>query len=389
MNPGYKPKEFLSYGKQWIDDDDIAEVVKVLKGDFLTQGPAVGEFEKTVAAATGAKYCVAVSNGTAALHIAVAALGIKKGSGITSPITFSASANCMAYCGLRPDFADIDPDSRCVDPAQIEKRVKPDTKLLVPVHFTGYPADMERIGAIAKKNGLRVIEDAAHALGSRNADGSLVGSCAHSDATIFSFHPVKTITTGEGGAITTNDKDLYERMAVLRTHGIVKDPNSLEKNPGPWYYEMQTLGYNYRLTDIQAALGASQMRKLGTFIRRRRQIVDRYNAAFSGVPWLKILKERPGLVSTFHLYVAEFDFARLGLSRVEVMARLKAQGVGTQVHYVPVHLMPYYRDTFGFRPGDFPVSEAYYESALSLPLYPKMTDDDVDYVIETVKGLAK
>jgi UDP-4-amino-4,6-dideoxy-N-acetyl-beta-L-altrosamine transaminase len=387
MGEAYKPSEFLSYGKQWIDDDDVAAVVKTLRGEYLTQGPAVAEFEKAIVDATGAKYCVAVANGTAALHVAVAALGIDGGSGITSPITFSASANCMAYNGLRPDFADIDPVTGCIDPDCVERRLKDDTKLLIPVHFAGQPAEMGRIGAIAKRRGLKVIEDAAHAIGSRYADGDRVGSCSRSDATIFSFHPVKTITTCEGGAVTTNDDKVYERLLLLRSHGITRDARFLEKNPGPWYYEMQALGFNYRLTDVQAVLGASQMRKLAAFADRRHAIVDRYNEGLAGIPWLACPPERRDVRSAFHLYVARFDFRKLGKSRVEVMATLKAKGIGTQVHYIPVHLMPFYRDTYGFRPGDFPLAEAFYESALSLPLYPKMSDADADYVIAAVRNL--
>lgn len=389
MKPGYKPAEFLSYGKQWIDDADVDAVAKVLRGEYLTQGPAIAEFEKAILDVAGAKYCVALANGTAALHIAVTALGIDGGSGITSPITFVASANCMAYNGIRPDFADIDPATGCMSAVELEKRIRADTKLVIPVHFAGQPADMDGISRVAWNKGLRIIEDAAHAIGSVHADGTPVGACSNSDMTIFSFHPVKTITTGEGGAITTNDRAIYDRLCLLRTHGITRDPARMDVNPGPWYYEMQELGFNYRLTDIQAALGSSQMRKLATFIDRRRAIVARYAAKLTRIPWLRVPVERPGVKSAFHLYIVAIDFPALGMTRAAVMEFLKARGIGTQVHYIPVHLQPFYRKSYGYGPGDFPASEAFYESALSLPLYPKMIDDDVDYVASAIGDLAR
>jgi UDP-4-amino-4,6-dideoxy-N-acetyl-beta-L-altrosamine transaminase len=387
---GYLPSEFLSYGKHWISDSDVEAVVRTLRSDRLTQGPAVEEFEQAIALAVGSRYCVAVANGTAALHLSVAALRIPPGhSGITSPITFAASANCMAYCGLRPAFADIDEETACVDPLELERHIDDSTKLLIPVHFAGVPANMSRIGTLARMNGLRVIEDAAHALGSRYADGSQVGSCSNSDLTVFSFHAVKTITTGEGGAITTNDAGLYERLLLLRTHGITRIPRLLEKNPGPWYYEMHALGYNYRLTDIQAALGTSQIARLEFLVSRRREIAKRYDKAFSRLAWIRRGNEPEGVYSAYHLYVVRFDFGAIGKDRAAVMAELQSKEIGTQVHYIPVHLQPYYRDAWGYSPGEFPKAERFYSSALSLPLYPKMSDDDVGYVISAVQALAK
>ncbi|MEI6478409.1 MAG: UDP-4-amino-4,6-dideoxy-N-acetyl-beta-L-altrosamine transaminase [bacterium] len=380
---------FIPYGKQWIEDEDIQAVVDVLKGDFLTQGPKIEEFEKALCDYTGAKYSVAVSNGTAALHIAVLALGLEPGSeGIASPNTFVASANCLAYAGLTPVFADIDPATYTLDPQETAKKVTPKTKVLIPVDFAGQPADMEAFSEMAKQHGLKVIEDAAHAIGTVYKNGKKVGSGCYSDMTIFSFHPVKTITTGEGGAVLTNDPELYKKLTLLRSHGITKREEDLTEHPGPWYYEMQSLGFNYRLTDLQAALGVVQMGKIEKFLSHRRSVVDRYNQAFASVPLLTIPQEREGASSAFHLYVLQIDFEALGLSRAEVMGRLKAKGVGTQVHYIPVHLQPYYRETYGYKEGDFPRAEEYYSRCLSLPLYPKMQDEEIERVIAAVKEMA-
>jgi UDP-4-amino-4,6-dideoxy-N-acetyl-beta-L-altrosamine transaminase len=377
---------FIPYGRQLIDRRDIAAVTRVLRSPFLTQGPAVEEFESRLRERVGAKYCVAVANGTAALHLAVAALELPAGSeGITSANTFAASANAMAYCGLRPVLADIESRTGNISVPDLRLRLTRKTRVLIPVHFAGQPADMPAIGRIARRAGLRVIEDAAHALGSRCADGSRVGSCRHSHLTAFSFHPVKTITTGEGGAVTTNDPELYRRLCDLRSHGIVKDPGRLQHPEGPWYYEMQSLGFNYRLTDIGAALGSSQLEKLDSFVARRRRIVSAYNRSFRRLRHVRIPWERPGVFSAFHLYVLLIDFAALGKTRTQVMDELRERGIGTQVHYIPVHLQPYYRERFGYRPGAFPAAEARYAESLSLPLYPAMTDADTARVIRTVR----
>lgn len=382
--------EFLPYGKQWIDDDDIQAVVSVLKSDFLTQGPAIEQFEKRICEITGARYCIAVCNGTAALHLAVAALNLEKRIyGITSPITFTASANCMVYNDIRPDFADIDEKTYCIDPDEIEKKINPLVKLLIPVHFAGQTANMPAIQKIAKKHNCYVIEDAAHAIGSEYADGSKVGGCRYSDMTIFSFHPVKTVTTGEGGAITTNDPLLYERLKLLRTHGITKDSKLMKKNPGPWYYEMQSLGFNYRMTDLQAALGLSQLNKLDLFVNRRRNIIKQYNTAFADIENVTIPYEAPGLYSAFHLYVIKMNFSKMNKNRKECMESLKTHNIGSQVHYIPVHLQPFYREQFGFADGDYQKAEAYYEQTLSLPLYPKMTDGDVHRVITAIREMVQ
>jgi UDP-4-amino-4,6-dideoxy-N-acetyl-beta-L-altrosamine transaminase len=380
--------EFIPYGRQWLDEADADCVKRVLQSDFLTQGPEVSRFEQAIVRLTGAKYCVAVSSGTAALHLAVASLGIEEGrQGITSPITFVASSNAMIYSGLVPRFADIDPRTYNLSPADLEKRLSPNTRLLIPVHFAGQPADMPAIQELASRHGCRIVEDASHAIGSFYAGGSPVGSCRYSDLTVFSFHPVKTITTGEGGAITTNDPVLYERLVMSRTHGITRDSARLGENPGPWYYEMQDLGFNYRLTDLQAALGTSQLSKLERFRKRRREIVEIYNRSFHGQARLTTPYEDPQVSSCFHLYALQLDFAALGVSRRETMALLKGNSIGTQVHYIPVHLQPYYRKRYGYSPGDFPIAESYYRQALSIPLYPAMTAEQVQWVVEWVRWI--
>lgn len=376
----------LGYGFQWIDESDIAAVVDVLKSNFLTQGPAVAKFEQELCQITGAKFCVAFSNATAALHIAVAALELgSDAEGITSPNTFLASSNCMVYNNVKPVFADIDSTSYNINPTEIENKITNKTKILIPVHFAGLPCDMKKIYKIASNHGLKVIEDAAHAIGSQYEDGSYVGCCKWSDMTVFSFHPVKTITTGEGGAITTNNEDLYHRLLMLRSHGTTKEPDLLTQNPGPWYYEMQMLGFNYRMTDIQAALGYSQLQKLTHFKQRRREIIAQYNKAFESLKNVATPVEPEGMSSCFHLYVIQIDYEVLGKDRAQVMKELQEKGVGTQVHYIPVHTQPYYQKTFGYAYGDYPVAEQYYEKTLSLPLYPLMSDQDVDLVVRSVK----
>ena len=379
----------ISYGRQSITEEDIQAVVKTLKSDFLTQGPEVLKFEKSITDYCGAKYCVVVANGTAALHMAVAALNIPEGrQGITSTNTFTASATSMVYSGIKPVFADIDPDTYNVTTETLKVKMTKDTALFTPVHFAGQPCNMKEIKKLADTQNISIIEDAAHAIGSSYADGDRVGSCCYSDMTIFSFHPVKTITTGEGGAITTNDKELYKRLLLLRSHGITKDADNLEKNPGPWYYEMQSLGFNYRMSDINAALGVSQMKRLDKFKEKRRAIIARYNEAFKDLDGFTIPIEREGLESCFHLYVAQIDFEKLGTTRTEYMQKMFSKGIGTQVHYIPVHTQPYYREKYGTEDIDCPVAMKYYSHALSLPLYPGMTEKDQEYIIEQIKDLA-
>ena len=361
------------YGHQSITEADIESVVEVLRGDYLTCGPAVRAFEQAICAYTGAKYCVAVANATAGLHIAALAAGLGTGDeAITSPITFLSSANCIAFTGAKPVFADIDPRTADIDPDEIEKRITSRTKALVPVHFAGQSCDMKRIATLAKCHGLKVIEDAAHAIGSDYRD-TKVGSCAYSDMTVFSFHPVKTITTGEGGAVTTNDPDLYAKLCALRAHGTHKDGEMAHT----WEYEMRELGYNYRITDLQCALGVSQLKRLNEFKRRRREIVSYYNENLA----LPHLEEMPYSNACFHLYPVLVE------NRREFYFKARAAGLNLQVHYIPVHTQPYYRATYGYKPGDYPKAEAYYAKCISLPLYPSLTDDDLSEIIRRIKGI--
>lgn len=382
-----KTMSFLPYAKQWIEEDDIQAVLETLKSDFMTRGPKVAEFEKALCEYTGAKYAVVVANGTAALHLAVLALDVPEGlEGVTSTLTFAASANALCYGRLKPILADICPHTWNMTPEELKGRVTEKTKVIIPVHFAGRPVNIESISKLTKSRGIAVIEDAAHSFGSSYTDGSKVGSCSHSDMTILSFHPVKTIATGEGGAIMTNSNELYQKLVLLRGHGITKDPSLLKENHGPWYYEMQALGYNYFFTDFQAALGCSQLKKIGRIVRRRQEIFDTYTAAFERMEGVRL----PAPVTSetcHHIYALRVDYEGLGMTRVEVMAKLKDRGIGTQVHYLPVHMHPFYRENFGYREGDFPVAEKHYRQALSIPLYPAMTDDDVSRVIDGVKGV--
>ncbi len=374
----------IPYAKQYLDDDDIKAVVEVLKGDYLTTGPYINQFESEFALKVGAKYAVAVSSGTAALHIAYLAADLKPyDEVITTPMTFAATANAALYVGAQPVFADIDGQTYNIDVKEIESHLTPQAKAIVPVHYTGLPCEMGEICDIAKLHNLVVIEDACHALGAKYKD-TVIGDCTYSDMTVFSFHPVKHITTGEGGMITTNSESLYHKLIKLRSHGITRDSRSFkEPSHGDWYYEMQDLGFNYRLTDIQAALGISQLKKLDSFVARRRQIVGQYNQAFKGLP-VELPSEPEGCFNSYHLYVVRVD-KKIKTTRKDLYFKLKEKGIHTQVHYLPVHTMPYYQEHFGYKWGDYPVAEDHYSRVLSLPMYPSMTDDDVDYVINCMK----
>lgn len=390
----------IPYGQHWIDDEDKRAVIEALESGYLTQGPAVEEFERAVAAYCGARYAVAVSSGTAALHIACAAAGLKAGDeAVTSPITFVASANGAAYCGADVAFADIERQTFNMDPEALKKRIGKKTRAVIPVHFGGLPCDMEAINELASTRGIAIIEDACHAFGAewRDSDGKWrkVGACSHSDLTVFSFHPVKHITTCEGGAVVTNSQSYYERLLTLRCHGITKSEKEFvnkglafsDGTPNPWYYEMKELGFNYRLSTLQCALGLAQLERADAFLTLRRNIAKRYDDAFENCTAIEIRKTPPDKKSSNHLYVIEIDFKKARIDRSSAMAELKRRGIGSQVHYIPVHLQPYYRERSGYRPGDFPRSEEYYSRALSLPIYPKMTPSDVDNVITSVKGI--
>ncbi len=388
---------FLPYGRQLIEDDDVEAVVRVLRGPYLTQGPAIASFEKTVAEYVGARHAVAVASGTAALHIAALAAGLDANkSAITSPITFLATSNAIAYAGARPVFADIEAASLNLSPARLEAALSSSKNFgaVLPVHFSGAPCDMTAIRKMADKAGAVVIEDAAHALGGTYADGGRIGNCANSAMTIFSFHPVKLIAAGEGGMITTNDSALYDKLCRLRNHGIYKGESGNRNRDlaftdgklNPWYYEMQDLGFHYRITDIQAALGESQMKKIDRFIKRRHELVARYDHAFASLKKARPVQTGLRKQSAHHLYVLRIDFHSVGVTRGDVMDSLRKVGIGTQVHYIPVHLQPFY-SRYGCKAGDFPEAERYYTEALSLPIYHGMTDSEQDRVIAAVKAL--
>ncbi|MDE6025331.1 MAG: UDP-4-amino-4,6-dideoxy-N-acetyl-beta-L-altrosamine transaminase [Lachnospiraceae bacterium] len=373
---------YIPYGRQTIDEKDIQAVVEVLRSDYLTTGPKVEEFEKRVADYVGAKYAVAVNSGTAALHIACLAAGIKAGDEvITSPITFAASANCVLYCGGTPVFADIDEDTYNISPNEIERKVTEHTKAIIPVHYTGLPCDMDAIMDIAEKHDLLVIEDGAHALGA-SYKGRKVGSMA--DMTCFSFHPVKPITTGEGGMVVTNSEELYKRLILFRSHGITRDRSMMTEQQGDWYYQQLELGYNYRITDISCALGLSQMDKLDGFLERRRQIAKRYNDAFNDVDDIKIPAQADDCESGWHLYMIQVKRD----CRKKIFDGLRKSGIGVNVHYIPVYKHPYYQRN-GYANECCKNGETFYERAISLPIFPLLTDEQQDYVICQVLRLVK
>ena len=375
----------ISYGRQYIDEADIQAVADVLRSGYVTCGPKVNEFESKLCEITGAKYAVAVSNGTAALHIACMAIDLGPGDEIiTTPITFAASANCALYCGAKPVFADINPETYNISPASIREHITPATKAVVAVDFTGQAVELDEIRNICKENNLILIEDAAHSIGTKY-NGSAVGSIA--DMTTFSFHPVKTVTSGEGGAVTTNDEKLYRKLLRLRAHGITRQTDEMN-NPcdDPWYYEQVELGYNYRMTDFQCALVASQLDKLPLFSQRRKQIVKRYNEAFADIPEIIIQKEIPESDTTRHLYILQLNLDLLNCNRREFFDALCAENVYPQVHYIPVYYHSHYQH-LGYQKGICPNAEALYERILSIPLFYSMSDEDVESVITAVKKI--
>ena len=377
----------IPYGKQWIDEEDIQSVVDVLRGELITTGPKVLEFESKLAERTGAKYAVAYSNGTAALHAACFAAGIGEGDEvITTPITFAASANCALYVGARPVFADICSDTYNIDPAEIEKNITKKTRAIISVDFAGQPCDLDRIMQIAKEHDLIVIEDAAHSIGA-TYKGRNIGSIA--DMTTFSFHPVKAITTGEGGAVTTDSKELYEKLLMFRAHGITREKNKLiNSEEGPWFYEQQFLGYNYRLTDIQAALGISQLRKLDKFVGLRRNFAKQYSDAFKNVEGIIVPHQNVDGNSAWHIYVTQLELEKFSIGRKEFFAELLKCSIGPNVHYIPVYYHPYYQE-LGYKKGICPKAEALYDRMLTLPLFAKMEQNEVDYVINMTKSIVE
>jgi perosamine synthetase len=375
----------LPYGRQQIDDDDIAAVVAVLRSDWLTTGPTVEAFEKAFAAFVGAEHAVAVSNGTAALHAAMFALNIQPGDEvIVTPMTFAASANCVLYQGGTPVFADVEPDTLLLDPAQVEAKITPRTKAIVAVDYAGHPANYDALRKIADQHGLKLVADACHAVGG-SYRGRAVGTLA--DLNTFSLHPVKHITTGEGGVITTHDETFARRMRLFRNHGITSDHRQRAQTGG-FFYEMVELGYNYRITDFQCALGISQLQKLPAWVQKRQQIARWYDEAFSELPFVQPLVLRPDVSHAYHLYMVQFDSQRLGMSRAEIFAALRAENIGVNVHYIPVHLHPYYRQHLGTAPGLCPVAEAAYERLVTLPVFPQMTEADVHDVVLACAKLA-
>lgn len=382
----------IPYGKQDISAEDIAAVSEVLRSDFLTQGPVVPKFEKAVAEAVKAKYGVAVNSATSALHIACLALGVGPGDRVwTSPVTFVASANCALYCGADISFVDIDPDTYNLCPKALEQKliVANDEgtlpKVIIPVHLAGQSCDMEAIAALARQYDIRVIEDASHAIGADYA-GDAVGSCRFSDITVFSFHPVKIVTTAEGGVAVTNNLQLAERMQRLRSHGITRDPELMTKAPdGAWYYQQIELGFNYRMTEMQAALGLSQMQRLSLFVERRRGLAKRYNELLSDLP-ITLPQQHEDTTSSWHLFIVRFNLNKIGKTQSQIFDECRAAGIGVNLHYIPIHLQPYYSD-LGFKQGDYPAAEAYYANAISIPLFHSMTDAQQDEVVRVVKEI--
>ena len=376
----------IPYGKQEISESDIEAVVSVLKSDFITQGPQVPLFEKTISEYCQVEYAVAVNSATSALHIACLALGLKEGDYLwTSPITFVASANAGLYCRAKVDFVDIDPNTYCMSVSALSEKLKVAKlenklpKIIIPVHFSGQSCDMQAISRLSKEYGFRVIEDAAHAIGGKY-QGVPIGSCTYSDITVFSFHPVKIITTAEGGVATTNAPDLSRKMQLLRSHGVTRDSELMTKpTEGDWYYQQVELGFNYRMTEMQAALGVSQMTKLDEFVQKRHDLFERYNKILAHLP-IVLPRKLPESHSALHLYPIQIDQSKTSVSRKSIFDYLRQEGVGVNVHYIPVHLHPYYKK-MGYKEGDFPEAEAYYQNALSLPLFSQLTGQEQNYVL--------
>jgi perosamine synthetase len=387
------PDKVYSYGRQLIEEDDIQAVVEVLRSDRLTQGPRVHEFEKRLSEKLGAPYCAVISSGTASLHLIALGLGWKPGDVvITSPMTFLATANCIAYAGATPDFADIDSFNYTLDPAKVEERILyhlaegRKVKAVIGVDYAGNPCDWDGLALLAKRYDLQLVNDHCHAIGSvYRGDPSFAAKYA--DAVSLSFHPVKHITTGEGGAVVTRHKWLDEKIKLLRSHGTTKDRASLSKDDGSWYYEMIELGFNYRITDFQCALGISQLAKLKKYLETRRMIAAFYADAFAGDERYILPSARRNSFHAYHLYPLQIDFPQINISKRELFSRLRERRIECQVHYIPVHLQPYYRERHGYRMGDFPIAEKFYEREMSIPLYPGLVSDDLEYISGTIKSI--
>lgn len=398
---GVVSQQILPYGRQWLEEDDVEAVAQQLRTDWLTQGPRVAEFESALCRLTGARFCVAVSTGTAALHLACLAAGVRSGDiGITSTITFVASANAILYAGGAPRLADVEPATGLISLDSLDALVDAldrqgsPPRVLIPVDFAGTPVNLPRIQAIAQRVGAKVIEDAAHSLGATYTEGGRsfsAASCAHSDLAILSFHPVKHITTGEGGAVTTNDEAMYQALLELRSHGITKDPSLLTRNDGPWYYEQHSLGHNFRLTDFQCALGLSQLTKLPRFVERRRVLARKYDDAFARSEHVEPLEVREGANSSYHLYVLRLrargteTLDSIAARRLKLFHALREAGIAAQIHYIPVHRQPFHVQ-HGHAEGSFPGADRYYAGCLSVPLFPRMSDDDVERVVKVVRS---
>lgn len=381
----------ISYGKQSIDQTDIDAVVEVLQGDWLTQGPSVNTFENDLKNYFGANHACAVSNGTAALHLTGLALGWQPGDiVITTPITFLATANCIVYAGATPDFADINPFTYTIDPNLVEEKVKAyqskgkKVKAIIGVDYAGHPCDWKALREIADKYDLQLVNDNCHALAAAYLDDKQY-AVKYADLVIQSYHPVKHLTTGEGGAVLTNDNKIDQKVRLLRSHGMIKDPDQLENNDGPWYYEMHEIGYNYRITDFQCALGSNQLKKLDQFVHARREIAKKYDQEFSNIDFLIIQKSNSTINHAYHLYPLQIDFKKLAIKKSEFFKQMKKRNIGLQVHYIPVHMQSFYSKKYGFQKNDFPNALKFYEREISLPIYPKLELETQEYVITTLK----
>jgi UDP-4-amino-4,6-dideoxy-N-acetyl-beta-L-altrosamine transaminase len=379
-----------TYGRQLLDEEDIASVVSILRSAWLTQGATVGEFEQALAFKLGSSCVAAVSSGTAALHLLALALGWQKGDVvITSPLTFLATVNCIVYAGANPEFADIDRQSYTLDPEKLEEKIKSlrkqgrSLRAVIGVDFAGHPCDWKSLRILSSQYDFRLINDCCHALGA--CYGEDAGYAArYADAAVLSFHPVKHITTGEGGAVITNDREIDQKIRLLRTHGMTKEHDKLHRYDGPWYYEMHDLGFNYRITDIQCALGLSQLRKLDRFLRRRREIARFYDNAFGSNDKFTIPREMHGVSHAYHLYPLQVNLDNVGITKGELFRRFSEQGIDCQVHYIPVHLQPYYRKTFGFSEGSYPIAEDFYRREVSIPMHPGLDNQDLEYISSTI-----